>query len=150
MPTKDTQDIKASERGPRAGVARSEPGGRAQRGAGAARAPERPPLAELPPEVRDRLSDQVIDELLAGARTEEEIVGPGGLLADLTRRLVERALSAELTEQLGYEPHRAPPGGTEDARNGTTPKTLVTEHGRVPIKAPRDRNGSYGAADRAR
>jgi putative transposase len=98
---------------------------------------------ELPPGVRNRLSAELIDELLAGARTEEEIVGPGGLLADLTRRLVERALSAELTEHLGYEPHREPPGGTGNARNGTTPKTLVTEHGRVPINAPRDRNGSF-------
>src|SRR5436190_12045275 len=143
MATKDAQDIEASERGPRAGVSRSEPGGRAQRGAGAARAPERPPLAELPPEVGDRLSDQVIDELLAGARTEEEIVGPGGLLADLTRRLVERAMSAELTEHLGYERHQEPPGGTGNTRNGSTGKTLATEHGPVRIETPRDRKGSF-------
>jgi len=143
MPTKDTQNIEASERGPRAGVSRSEPGGRAQRGAGAARAPEGPPLAELAPEVRDRLSDQVIDELLAGARTEEEIVGPGGLLADLTRRLVERAMSAELTEHLGYERHQEPPGGAGNTRNGWMPKTLATEHGPVPIKTPRDRKGTF-------
>jgi putative transposase len=143
MPTKDTQNIEASERGPRAGVSRSEPGGRAQRGAGAARAPEGPPLAELPPEVRDRLSDQVIDELLAGARTEEEIVGPGGLLADLTRRLVERAMSAELTEHLGYERHQEPPGGAGNTRNGSMPKTLATEHGPVRIKTPRDRKGTF-------
>jgi putative transposase len=78
-----------------------------------------------------------------GARTEEEIVGPGGLLADLMRRLVERALSAELTEHLGYEPHQEPSSGTGNARNGTTPKALVTEHGPVAIKAPRDRNGSF-------
>jgi hypothetical protein len=51
------------------------------------------------------ISDEVIDELLAGARTEEEIAGPGGLLARLTKRLVERALEVELTEHLGYEPH---------------------------------------------
>src|SRR3954449_1960363 len=143
MPTKDMQDIEASERGPRAGVSRSEPGGRAQRGAGAARALEGPPLAELPPEVRDRLSDQAIDELLAGARTEDEIVGPGGLLADLTRRLVERAMSAELTEHLGYEPHQEPPGGTGNTRNGSTPKTLATEHGPVAINTPRDRAGTF-------
>jgi putative transposase len=143
MPTKDTQNIEASERGPRAGVSRSEPGGRAQRGAGAARAPEGPPLAELPPELGDRLSDQVIDELLAGARTEEEIVGPGGLLADLTRRLVERAMSAELTEHLGYERHQEPPGGAGNTRNGSMPKTLATEHGPVRIKTPRDRNGTF-------
>jgi hypothetical protein len=56
----------------RAGVERGEPGGRAARDAGARSVP----VDELPPEVRDRLSDELIDELLAGARTEEEIVGP--------------------------------------------------------------------------
>src|SRR5215213_6186820 len=143
MPTKDTQNIEASERGPRAGVSRSEPGGRAQRGAGAARVPERPPLAELAREVRDRLSDELIDELLAGARSEEEIVGPGGLLADLTRRLVERAMDAELTEHLGYAHGQPPPGGAGNTRNGTTPKTLAAQHGEVRIEAPRHRKGSF-------
>jgi putative transposase len=144
MPTKETSSrIDVKEGQGRAAVERSEPGGRAQRDGGAPRRLEGPSLGELAPEVRDRLSDELIDELLAGARTEEEIVGPGGLLAEFTRRLVERALSAELTEHLGYEPHREPPGGTDNARNGTSPKTLVTEHGRVPIKAPRDRNGSF-------
>ncbi len=98
---------------------------------------------ELPGEVRDRLSDDLIDELLAGARSEEEIVGPGGLLADLTRRLVERAMDAELTEHLGYEPRQAPPGGAGNTRNGTTPKTLHTEHGSVRVKTPRDRKGAF-------
>ena len=104
MPTEDTHSrIDVKENGARAGVERSEPGGRAELSAGAARrAPGSVSLDELPPGVRDRLSDELIDELLAGARTEEELVGPGGLLADLTRRLVERALSAELTEHLGY------------------------------------------------
>src|SRR6187200_1109939 len=145
MPTEDTHSrIDATEKGARAGVERSEPGGRAELSAGAPRrAPGSVPRGELPPAVRDRLSDELIDELLAGARTEEELVGSGGLLADLTRRLVERALSAELTEHLGYEPHQEPPGGTDNARNGTTPKTLATEHGPVAIKASRDRNGSF-------
>ena len=125
-----------------AGGERSSPGGRAQRPAGAAR-PPRGSLDGLPPEVREQLSDELIDELLAGARTEEEIVGPGGLLADLTRRLVERAMSAELTEHLGYEPHQEPPGGAGNTRNGTSPKTLATEHGPVRIKSPRDRDSSF-------
>lgn len=125
-----------------AGGVGSEPGGRAQRPAGAARLPQGVPLEELPPEVRDRLSDAVIDELLAGSRTEEEIVGPGGVLAQLTKRLVERALSAELTEHLGYEPHQEPPGGVGNTRNGSIPKTLVTEQGPVEIRTPRDRNGA--------
>ena len=91
----------------------------------------------------DRISDEVVDELLAGARTEQEIAGPGGLLAQLTKRLVERAMEVELTDHLGYEPHQEPPGGVGNTRNGTSPKTLVTEHGRVGIDAPRDRDGSF-------
>ena len=93
--------------------------------------------------MRDRLSDEVIDGLLAGARSEEEIVGPGGVLAQLTKRLVERALSAELTEHLGYEPHQEPPGDTGNTRNGSTAKTLATEHGPLRIETPRDRKGSF-------
>jgi putative transposase len=85
----------------------------------------------------------VIDELLAGARTEEEIVGPGGVLAQLTRRLVERAMAVELTEHLGYEPHQEPPGGMGNTRNGSTGKTLATEHGPVRIETPRDRNATF-------
>ena len=90
-----------------------------------------------------RISDEVIDELLAGASTEEEIAGPGGLLAELTKRLVERAMEVELTDHVGYEPHLEPPGGAGNQRNGTTPKTLITEHGKVAIDAPRDRDGSF-------
>jgi putative transposase len=90
-----------------------------------------------------RISNELIDELLAGASTEEEIAGPGGILAQLTKRLVERAMETELTAHVGYEPHCEPPGGAANQRNGTTPKTLITEHGKVPIDAPRDRDGSF-------
>ncbi len=91
----------------------------------------------------ERISDELIDELLAGASTEEEIAGPGGLLAQLTKRLVERAMEVELSEYVGYEPHCEPPGGAENQRNGTSPKTLITEHGKVQLDAPRDRDGSF-------
>jgi len=73
------------------------------------------PVGELPDEIREQLTDSMIAELLADARGE--ILGPGGLLADLTRRLVERAMAAELTEHLGYQPH-----GRADALTG-----LVTD-----------------------
>jgi len=66
---------------------------------------------ELAEEVKALLPDGLIDELLAGARTEEEIAGPGGLLSQLTKRLVERAMEVELTDHLGYQPHQEPPGG---------------------------------------
>jgi putative transposase len=90
-----------------------------------------------------RISDELIDELLAGASTEEQIAGSGGLLADLTKRLVERAMEVELTEHVGYEPHCEPPGGAGNQRNGTMPKTLITEHGKVHLDAPRDRDGTF-------
>src|ERR1700736_1847756 len=125
-----------------AGAERSEPVGRAQRRAGAARR-EPAPRAELAEEVKALLPDGLIDELLAGARTEQEIAGPGGLLAQLTKRLVQRAMEVELTDHLGYEPHAEPPGGAGNTRNGTSPKTLVGEHGQVEIDAPRDRNGTF-------
>ncbi len=92
-----------------AGVSRSEPGGRAQRNA-SGREVDRPlGVGDLPRDVRELLPDDVVDELLAGARGEEEIVGPGGLLSQLTKRLVERAMEVELTDHLGYEPHLEPP-----------------------------------------
>jgi putative transposase len=100
-------------------------------------------LERLPDDLRRKLPDEVVDELLAGARTEEEIVGPGGLLAQLTKRLVERAMEVELTDHVGYDRHYEPPGGAQNTRNGSTPKTLITEHGQVGIDAPRDRDGSF-------
>jgi len=99
--------------------------------------------SELADEVKALLPDEVIDELLAGARTEEEITGKGGLLSQLTKRLVERALEVELTDHLGYEPHLEPPGGAGNTRNGSTAKTLLTEHGEVRIETPRDRAGTF-------
>jgi putative transposase len=123
-----------------AGVARSEPVGRAKRRAGAARRSGPPELAE---QVKALLPNELIDELLAGVRTEQEIAGPGGLLGELTKRLVERAMEVELTDHLGYELHQEPPGGTGNTRNGSTPKTLITESGPVQINTPRDRDGSF-------
>jgi len=52
-------------------------------------------------------------------------------------------MEVELTEHLGYEPHCEPPGGAANQRNGAPPKTLITEHGKVQINAPRDRDGSF-------
>jgi putative transposase len=94
-------------------------------------------------DLRSKLPDELVDELLAGAHSEEEIVGPGGLLSQLTKRLVERAMEVELTDHLGYERHQEPPGGSGNTRNGAMPKTLSTEHGQVEINTPRDRDGSF-------
>jgi putative transposase len=98
---------------------------------------------ELPEGLRDRLLDGMLGELIAGRRGEREILGPDGLLGELTRRLVQRALGEELSEHLGYPAGHAPPGGVGNSRNGGTPKTLLTDHGPVPIDTPRDRKGQF-------
>src|SRR3984885_7572343 len=126
-----------------AGVSRSEPGGRAQRNASGRDVGIPSGVADLPDRIKKLLPDEVLDELLVGAQGEDEIVGPGGLLSQLTKRLVERAMEVELTDHLGYEPHLEPPGGMGNARNGSTPKTLLTEQGPVRIDAPRDRAGTF-------
>ncbi|MGH2945566.1 MAG: transposase [Solirubrobacteraceae bacterium] len=92
---------------------------------------------------RPELPDELIDELLAGASTAEEIAGPDGLLRQLTRRLLERALQAELTEHLGYPPGQAPPGGAGNARNGQPAKAVLTDQGPVRVRSPRDRKGTF-------
>src|SRR5271166_4072915 len=127
-----------------------EPEGRVERTGGGAPAAGGPgacrpgvPVGDLPEEVREQLTDDLIDELLAGRRGEAEILGSGGLLGDLTRRLVERALESELSEHLGYEPGQAPAAGAGNSRNGAPAKTLLTDHGPVRIAAPRDRAGTF-------
>src|SRR5213082_210625 len=94
-------------------------------------------------EERLEVSDELLDALLSGARTAEEIAGPDGLLGQLTRRLLNRALEAELTEHLGYEAGEAPPGGAGNARNGKPGKTILTDQGRLRIRSPRDRQGTF-------
>jgi putative transposase len=93
--------------------------------------------------MKRRIRKELLDELLADYKSPEDLTGPDGLLKQLTGALVERALGAELTEHLGYEP--GAPGSVDagNARNGTTPKTLTTEQGDVPIETPRDRNGTF-------
>jgi putative transposase len=89
------------------------------------------------------ISDEVLDALLGGAQTAEEIAGPDGVLAQLTRRLLNRALDAELTAHLGYEAGRAPAGGVGNSRNGRPPKTVLSDQGPLRISSPRDRNGTF-------
>ena len=75
------------------------------------------------------ISEEVLDALLAGASTAEEIAGPDGVLAQLTRRLLNRALEAELTEHLGYPPGPAPQRGVGNSRNGQPHKTVRSDQG---------------------
>jgi putative transposase len=98
---------------------------------------------ELPGEFDEQLLDAMLGAQIAGKRGEREILGPGGVLGELTRRLVERALQDELSEHLGYRAGQAPPGGAGNPRNGGTAKTLLTDSAAVPIDTPRDRKSHF-------
>jgi putative transposase len=89
------------------------------------------------------IRQELLDELLADYTDRDDLVGPDGLLRQLFKRLIETAAGAELTDHLGYERGDPAGRGSGNSRNGTTPKTLRTEHGDVPVEIPRDRNSSF-------
>jgi transposase-like protein len=90
------------------------------------------------------VDEQLADELLARAQAQGvELLGPDGLLSQVTKSVVERALGEELTEHLGYEKHDPVGRGSGNSRNGSTPKRLLTEVGPIDLAVPRDRAGSF-------
>ena len=89
------------------------------------------------------IRDEVIEELLQGYSSPEDLLGEDGLFKQLKKRLLERALGAELSEHLGYE-KGAPDGrGSGNSRNGYSSKTVMCEDGAIEIAVPRDRNSSF-------
>src|SRR5580693_5692167 len=86
---------------------------------------------------------KLIDKLLAGYKKPEDIIGENGLLKQLTKALLERAMQAEMTEHLGYEKHDPAGNNSGNSRNGKTTKALKGDFGEMPLETPRDRNGSY-------
>ena len=86
---------------------------------------------------------ELLDELLKDYQTPEDVIGENGLLKQLTKALLERAMSAELTNHLGYEKNDPAGYRSGNSRNGTTSKTLKGDFGEVLIETPRDRNGSF-------
>jgi putative transposase len=86
---------------------------------------------------------ELLDELLKDYQKPEDLLGQDGLLQQLTKALVERALNGELTHHLGYEKHDAAGDNSGNSRNGTTPKTLRGKRGQVQLDVPRDRDASF-------
>lgn len=89
------------------------------------------------------INSKLLDELLADYKKPEDIIGENGLLKQLTKAVLERALNAELTEHVGYEKHDPAGYNSGNSRNGTTKKTLKGEFGEMELETPRDRNGSF-------
>jgi transposase-like protein len=89
-------------------------------------------------------TEDLAAELLARAESEGvSLVGPGGLLAGLTKRLLEAALEGEMTGHVGYEPHDPAGHHSGNSRNGSRTKTVLTDIGPVELDVPRDRNGTF-------
>lgn len=89
------------------------------------------------------IDNKLIDNLLKEYKTPEEILGDNGLLKQLTKAVLERAMQAELTAHLGYERHDASGDNSGNSRNGKSKKTLKGEFGNLPIDVPRDRDSSF-------
>ena len=96
------------------------------------------------PERRPLVDDELADQLLGKAQAEgAELLGPDGLLSQVTKAVLERALAEEMTGHLGYDKHDPAGRGSGNNRNGTTGKTVLTDVGAVDLAVPRDRNGTF-------
>jgi transposase-like protein len=89
-------------------------------------------------------AEDLIGQLVAQAREKGlDLVGEGGLLQQLTKRVLESALEGEITDHLGYDKHEVAAKTGVNSRNGHRPKTVTTEIGPVEIEVPRDREGTF-------
>src|SRR3954452_18213693 len=92
----------------------------------------------------DAVDEQLIDRLAARARAGGlQLAGEGGLLQQLTKRLLESALDGELTDHLGYDRHDPAGQNSGNSRNGHRSKTVLTDVGPVEVDVPRDRDASF-------
>ena len=84
------------------------------------------------------------EELVARARSEGvELTGDNGLFTALVRRVLQTGLEVEMTDHVGYERHAVEGRGSGNSRNGSYPKTVTTDIGKVDLRVPRDRNATF-------
>src|SRR5512137_2479304 len=89
------------------------------------------------------ITAEVLNELLRDYQKPEDLLGKDGILKQLQKRLLEKAMGAELTVHLGYGKHDPAGKNSGNSRNGFSPKTLKGEFGNLELATPRDRNGSF-------
>jgi putative transposase len=88
-------------------------------------------------------TDELLDDLMKNYKKPEDLIGENGLLKQLTKALVERAMKAELTDHLGYTKHDPTGKNSGNSRNGNSKKTIKGEFGNLDIEVPRDRNSTF-------
>jgi putative transposase len=89
------------------------------------------------------IDNELIDSLLKNYKKPEDLVGENGLLKQLTKQLLERAMAAEMTEHVGYDKHDAAGNNSGNSRNGNSAKTIKGTFGELALETPRDRNGTF-------
>jgi putative transposase len=89
------------------------------------------------------ITDEMLDELIGNAKTQEDVFGQDGIIKQLQKRLIERILQSEMTHHLGYEKHAFDGDNTGNSRNGKTKKKVRTDTGELEIEVPRDRNSEF-------
>jgi putative transposase len=89
------------------------------------------------------INPKLLDEVLAEYKKPEDMIGENGLLKQLTKALLERAMQAELTGHLGYEKHDPAGHNSGNSRNGGSRKKLKGDFGEIELETPRDRNGTF-------
>ena len=88
-------------------------------------------------------TDELLDILMKDYKKPEDLIGENGLLKQLTKRLLERAMQTELTEHLGYEKHAPTGKNSGNSRNGGYKKTITGDFGNLEVTTPRDRNSTF-------
>jgi putative transposase len=89
------------------------------------------------------IKDEILEEILKEYKNPEDLIGKDGILKELTKRLVEKAMESELTHHLGYEKYSPAGKKSGNSRNGKGSKTIKGDFGEMPIEVPRDRNGNF-------
>ena len=89
------------------------------------------------------INNELIDNLLKDYKKPADLIGENGLLKQLTKQLLERAMAAEMTEHVGYDKHEAIGNNSGNSRNGKSAKTIKGSFGTMPLEVPRDRNGTF-------
>ena len=89
------------------------------------------------------IDNELIDNLLKDYKKPSDLIGENGLLKQLTKQLLERAMAAEMTEHVGYDKNDAIGNNSGNSRNGKSSKTIKGSFGTMPLEVPRDRNGTF-------
>jgi putative transposase len=89
------------------------------------------------------ITEDLLDQLIKDYKKPEDLIGENGLLKQLTKRLLERAMQAEMTDHLGYEKHAPNGKNSGNSRNGGYKKTINGDFGKLEITTPRDRNSTF-------